>query len=158
MQYDPKVILPMIPGATKVVFGAVNYKFAAIFHMSASEPTLVNRAELCKKIEALGTEVVCAPPAPAHVNHDFEVPRPSKGCMYHTPNAGKRVREACKNRGYTFPLTVAIFQSPETQDFSYLTVRIATSGTIPLTAEEVHELTLSTECPYARVVPSARSL
>lgn len=108
---------------------------------------------------AAAIRVVYAPPAPVpNVNYDVKIPRPRIGSTYNALNAGKNVRNACKELGYTLPLTVSIFQSHETQESQLLTVRVTTAGTLPLTADQIRELIYSTLCLYQRVGPVVHSL
>jgi len=184
LQYNPKIVKAMVQGATDVKFGHVKGKFSAIFHFDTTTPPKVNKEALGihimrsgQKVEsrcavaggavtggggvAAAIRVVCAPPAPApapNVIYDVEVLRPRIGSMYNTLNAGRNVRDACKELGYTLPLTVSIFQSGETQESHLLTARITTTGTIPLTADQIRELIYSTLCLYKRVGHVAHSL
>lgn len=176
-QYNRAAVLAMVSGATNVMFGFVDGKFAAIFHFDTPIPPKVNKKELSIQIAASSQQTssqkpsaccgsdccvaggggvrVRAPVVPAAPatpgNHDITIKRSAVGKMFNTLKAGKLVRGACKERGYKNPLTLAIFQS---QDTHLLTARITTTGTIPLTDDEVCSLIYSTECLYRPVAHS----
>jgi hypothetical protein len=184
--YDLKKVKALVPGATKVMFGFVAGKFSAIFHFDTLTPPKVNKLALGIQIETSGQKtsgqkpsvccgsdccvagggrggkvstVVHTPTAsasvPVPIDYDITIERPAANNMFNPPLAGKLVRNECDTRGYTLPLKLAILKSPVTQ---LLTARITTSGTIPLTEDEVRALIYRTECVYKRVGPSAHSV
>lgn len=179
-QYNRAAVLALIPEATKVVFGEVPTKngmrFSAIFHFGTTIPPKVDKKALGIQITTYSQEVVarcggaagggrvacapairvvCAPPAPVNRVHEYQILRPRIGSMYNTPIASRLVRDVCIERGYTHPLKLSIFSA---QEDHLLTARITTSGTIPMTAEEVHAQIYSTLCVYQRAEPVAHSL
>lgn len=181
-QYNPKIVRGMVPGATKVVFGIVpdkkgNRRFSAIFHFGTPTPPKVNKPALAVQIETSGQKpsvccgsdccvaggrgagaaVVHTPTAsvPVPKEYDITIKRPVVDHMFNPALAGKLVRDACNASGYKGSLKLAILKSPVTQ---LLTARITTSGTIPLTEDEVRALIYRTECVYTRVGPSAHSV
>jgi hypothetical protein len=176
--YDTEKVKALVQEATKVMFGLVKGKFAAIYHFNTHTPPNVSKKELSIKIvtncqkpsvscggdccvagggRGAGAAVVHTPTAsvPAPKEYDITIERPAVNYMFNPVLAGKRVRDVCKARGYTLPLGLAIFKSPVTQ---HLTASIKTSGTIPLTADEVRALIYSTETVFKRVEPSAHSV
>lgn len=176
-QYNPKIVRGMVPGATKVVFGIVpdkkgNRCFSAIFHFGTPTPPKVDKPALAVQIETSGQKpsvccgsdccvaggrgagagaaVVHTPTAsvPAPIDYDITIERPAVDHMFNSALAGKLVRDACNASGYKGSLKLAILKSPVTQ---LLTARITTSGTIPLTEDEVRALIYRTECVYTRM-------
>jgi hypothetical protein len=176
--YDTKKVKALVQEATKVMFGLVKGKFAAIYHFDTHTLPNVSKKELSIKIvtncqkpsvccgsdcyvagggRGAGAAVVHTPTASvsAPKEYDITIKRPLVNRMFNPVFAGKLVRDECETRGYTLPLELAIFKSPVTQ---HLTARIKTSGTIPLTADEVCTLIYRTETVFKRVEPSAHSV